>query len=219
MNIFVLETDPKKAAQAHADKHIVKMILEACQMLYSAHWTAAFPFLLENRSPIAVSQAQKQLPIPPLLADAPQRGVQKKKSSNDNDRNKDRDSRGYRPVHLHHPCTRWVRASLENYNFTCELAAAIGEEYTHRYGAEHACSSHARWLLANPPSPSLPSLGLQPFAIAMKQEFKISDDPIICYRHYYRESKGERDLLTYTKRAVPEWLLGAKNIKLKNETK
>ena len=33
MNIFVLDHDPKVAAQMHCDKHIVKMIIEVAQML------------------------------------------------------------------------------------------------------------------------------------------------------------------------------------------
>jgi hypothetical protein len=36
MNIFVLDKDPRKAAQFHNDKHCVKMILEHCQLLSSA---------------------------------------------------------------------------------------------------------------------------------------------------------------------------------------
>ncbi len=33
MNIFVLDTDPVLAARYHCDKHVVKMILESCQLL------------------------------------------------------------------------------------------------------------------------------------------------------------------------------------------
>lgn len=33
MNIFVLDKDPKIAAQYHCDKHVIKMITESCQML------------------------------------------------------------------------------------------------------------------------------------------------------------------------------------------
>lgn len=33
MNIFILDTDPTRAAQFHADKHVNKMILESAQML------------------------------------------------------------------------------------------------------------------------------------------------------------------------------------------
>jgi hypothetical protein len=37
MNIFFLNLDPKKCAQMHLDKHVVKMILESVQLLCSAH--------------------------------------------------------------------------------------------------------------------------------------------------------------------------------------
>lgn len=39
MNIFLLHWNPKIAAQYHCDKHVVKMIIETAQLLYSAHWT------------------------------------------------------------------------------------------------------------------------------------------------------------------------------------
>jgi hypothetical protein len=38
MNLFFLDISPKKAASYHCDKHVVKMILETAQLLYSAHW-------------------------------------------------------------------------------------------------------------------------------------------------------------------------------------
>ena len=38
MNIFFLSSNPKKAARLHCDKHVVKMIIETAQLLYSAHW-------------------------------------------------------------------------------------------------------------------------------------------------------------------------------------
>jgi len=37
MNLFFLDLDPKKCAEYHCDKHVVKMILEITQMLYTAH--------------------------------------------------------------------------------------------------------------------------------------------------------------------------------------
>ena len=189
MNLFILSKSPKEAAEAHADKHVVKMILEACQMLYSAHWTTAYPNLLENKSAVAVSRAQKLLALPPSLLEAP---------------NRQGGEQGYRPVHLHHPCTKWIRASLENYMWACDLALAIGDEYTFRYGKKHRCYEHALWLQQNPPA--LSSEGLQTFAIAMKPEYKISDDPIVCYQHYYRTSKEERGLLQYTRRERPAFI-------------
>ena len=37
MNIFFLDSDPKKCAEQHCDKHVVKMILESAQLLSTAH--------------------------------------------------------------------------------------------------------------------------------------------------------------------------------------
>ena len=38
MNIFFLSLNPEEAARLHCDKHVVKMILESTQLLYSSHW-------------------------------------------------------------------------------------------------------------------------------------------------------------------------------------
>lgn len=38
MNIFFLHWNPKLAAEYHCDKHVIKMIIETAQLLYSAHW-------------------------------------------------------------------------------------------------------------------------------------------------------------------------------------
>lgn len=43
MNIFVLDTDPAKAAAAHCDTHVVKMILETTQMLCTVRHMAGNP--------------------------------------------------------------------------------------------------------------------------------------------------------------------------------
>lgn len=43
MQIFFLSWDPEKAAQEHCDKHVVKQILEAAQLLCSAHWILGNP--------------------------------------------------------------------------------------------------------------------------------------------------------------------------------
>lgn len=38
MNLFLLHINPKLLASRHCDKHIVKMILETAQLLYTAWW-------------------------------------------------------------------------------------------------------------------------------------------------------------------------------------
>ncbi len=192
MNLFILHKSAVESAKAHGDKHVIKMLLEACQMLYTAHWTTAHPTLLECKSAIAVSKYQKTLSLPEYLETAPER--------------KDGE-RGFRPVHIHHPCTQWVRASLQNYLFTCQLAMALADEYEYRWSGKgpHSCKAHAIWLYQNPPD--IPQKGLDKFAIAMDEEYRISSDPIVCYRHYYKTSKKERGLMTYTKRTIPFFLV------------
>jgi hypothetical protein len=186
MNLFILFDDPAEAAQAHCDKHVVKMILETCQMLYTAHWTTEYPAI--------VVKAQRGLLSPDAFVTAPTRkGVT---------------ARGYNAAHINHPCTKWVRESLQNYLFACELGIAIAEEYTYRWGKVHSCEAHVRWLKANPPP--LPSLGLTPFAVAMDEKYRNSDDPIECYRNYYLTAKKDRGLLVYTRRSPPEFVLSAK---------
>jgi hypothetical protein len=50
MNIFVLHLLPRIAAIYHCDKHVVKMILESAQLLYSAHHISGNPFDLPNNA-------------------------------------------------------------------------------------------------------------------------------------------------------------------------
>lgn len=37
MNIFYLDSDPLTCARYHCDKHVIKMILESCQLMATAH--------------------------------------------------------------------------------------------------------------------------------------------------------------------------------------
>jgi hypothetical protein len=197
MNIFALHPSPRRSARWHADKHVVKMLLEAVQMLYSAHWIAAYPFLLAHRSVMAVSRAQQSLLVPPSIrfagGGAP---FQKMDPSN----------RGFRPVHLHHPCTRWVRTSLENYRWLSKLTLELAREHRHRWPSNPppSCEAHALWLAAHPPL--LPRIPRTPFAIAMPVEYRKSD-PIVSYRAFYRGSKQDRGITDrYTNRHRPHWL-------------
>jgi hypothetical protein len=192
MNLFVLSKKPQEAAQAHGDKHVVKMILEACQMLYSAHWTASYPALLSVRSAVAIAKAHRLLDVPIHMLSAPRR--------------KNVDESGFRPVHLHHPCTIWIRESLGNYMWAVELALALADEYEFRWpGKVHACRAHAEWLKVNLP-PGRPEDELKGFAVAMDDEYKVAGDTVASYRKYYRESKKEKGLTVYTGREKPEFL-------------
>ena len=196
MNIFILHSNPKKAARWHADRHVVKMILESIQMLYTTHWVLSYPSLLSCKSSVALSKTQKKLPNPPSFS-VHKTPYQLKNSS----------QRGYRPVHVHHPCTVWVRSSLENYMWLCKLALHLILEHQHRWPASelHSCASHAMWLFEHPPP--LPNLPLTPFALAMPDEYK-KGDAIKSYRAFYKGSKTQRGITNrYTKRHKPHWLV------------
>jgi hypothetical protein len=40
MNLFFLSRNPREAAQAHCNRHVVKMVLETAQLLSTAHRVA-----------------------------------------------------------------------------------------------------------------------------------------------------------------------------------
>jgi hypothetical protein len=54
MNIFVLDTDTKKCALYHNDKHVIKMILETAQLLCGVHHmtesTHTVPYKLSHKN-------------------------------------------------------------------------------------------------------------------------------------------------------------------------
>jgi hypothetical protein len=193
MNIFLLDLDPDKCAQAHGDKHVVKMLLEACQLLYTAHWVIFYPHILEYKAPSKLAVVQKHLCIPDTIQTAPP-SISRPKEP------------GFRPCHIHHPCAKWVRESLDNYLFLARLAVSLAEEFKFRYPKKgaHACESHAHWLLSNYPD-FMMDLGLTPFVQAMDEQYK-RKDPIEGYRNYYLTSKKERGLLTYKSREPPSWV-------------
>jgi hypothetical protein len=118
MNIFFLAVTPSEIADMYCDQHVVKIILEICQMLYTAWYFSDEHHIVTERAPL----------------------------------NKSGKARGYRPAHKGHPMTMWVASSVENYIFAADLALALAEEYTARYGKTHACLAHAQWLRENLPS-------------------------------------------------------------------
>ena len=51
MNIFALSLDPRQAARWHCDKHVVKMLLESTQLLWTAHAIASGNMELPTSAP------------------------------------------------------------------------------------------------------------------------------------------------------------------------
>ncbi len=178
MNIFLLSYDPRVAARYHCDKHVIKMLLEATQLLWTAHHVAA----ATTNKPIPDFES-----APTTIASG---GRQ----------------HGYRPTHRNHPCAIWVRTSIANYRWLVLLAKALAEEYHYRWPARttpHACEAHVAWLAVH--EPPLPRLQLTEPAQAMPPEFK-APYPVHAYRAFYLGSKADRGLLHYTRREPPHWV-------------
>ena len=189
MNIFALHPNPRKAARWYVNQHVVKMLLETCQLLYTAHWVLFYPELESCRSPAALSKAQKQLEVPEYMWGAPLCESSQEPT--------------YRPCHSQHPCAKWTRESSGNYLWLAQLGLELAREFRYRFKKVHSCEAHIQWLEDNLPL-TIPMLSRKTFPIAMDEKYRISKDPIRCYRHYYRT--GKQALIKYTGRHVPHWL-------------
>ena len=180
MNIFVLDRDPEKAAEYHCDKHVCKMIIEAGQMLCTAHWMSWLWFLGKERSDFRLMRDVKL-----YLSE----NVPKNKQP------------PWSMTHVNHPCSIWTRLTQENYQWHLMLMNFLLAEYTTRYKKIHKAEKVFTWLSQNLPL-SFPHQGLSPFAICMKDEYKISSDPVACYKEYYIKDKVR---FAKWKTSVPGW--------------
>ena len=162
MNIFYLHPNVSRCARWHCDKHVVKMILETAQLLYTAHWVLA----LNAGTQPALSTA------PPPKTRPTEHGYLSIRNKN-------------------HPCAIWARESRAHYMWLSEFGLALCLEYRHRFGDKsHSCEKHLLWLYFNPPAQIVEKGWTQP-PKAMPDQYKRSKDSIVCYRIYYVEGKTE----------------------------
>jgi hypothetical protein len=177
MNIFVLDTDPKKCAKYHCDKHLVKMITEHNQILGSIAYTARGINRKKDITPEFIEENFKGFPRKNGLLPHPY-GI------------------GYK----NHPCTQWARQSLDNYQWLCTLTTEMCKEYTRRYGRKHAGEEICNWYKIN--HPNLPKTSMTPFAQAMPDDCK-HPDAVIAYRNYYKQYKWR--FAKWSHSPTPEW--------------
>jgi len=108
----------------------------------------------------------------------------------------------YKLSHKNHPCSIWVRSSIENYLWLCELGLELCEEYTYRYGKKHKSQYIIEWCLHN--KPNIPDLPFSEPPKAMPDDFKVKD-VTESYRNYYIGAK--RDFCVWKNREVPKWFV------------
>lgn len=102
-----------------------------------------------------------------------------------------------------HPCTKWVGNCRENFDWAFTHAMALAEEYSYRYGKEHACLSGIKKLARL--SHLIPNNSrLQQFVMAMPDEYK-QGDPVEAYRDYYWLEKRFKFNMKWTRRSPPYW--------------
>ena len=104
----------------------------------------------------------------------------------------------YKLTHKNHPCAIWVRESLDNYDYLCQLTQELCREYTYRYKKHHKCETVLNYLISN--KPNIPSIGFTYPALAMPNEYK-QDCYIESYRMYY--IKDKQHLANWNQRNIP----------------
>jgi hypothetical protein len=176
MNIFAIEKDPGACAKSMVDKHVVKMILETCQLLSTAHR------MIDGEMYIGKT--------------ATGRNVRRWRLPDE------REQVLYSATHINHPSAVWCRASNNNYNWLHYHLMALLSEYTYRYGKVHKCATLAE-ALKSPPH-GIHVGWLTPVTPAMPDEFKVPHNTVESYRNYYRIAK--KRMHKWTNRPTPEWI-------------
>lgn len=181
MNIFYIDHDPKLCAEWAVDKHVVKMILEAAQLLSTAHR------VLDGSEFIATNNINNRKKKWWTLPD-------------------NRNTLLYQATHINHPCAVWVRESSGNYNWAWQYLINHCDEYTRRYGKTHKVdSSGLLSMLAASPN-NIPMGPMTPVPNAMEHKYIISEDPVVNYRNYYKHGKSH--LHSWKQPAVaPDWIM------------
>lgn len=106
----------------------------------------------------------------------------------------------YKLSHKNHPCSIWVRESLSNYLYLCDLGLELCEEYTYRYGKRHKSQDVIEWCLTNKPNISDTEFTEPPKT--MPDEYKVNN-VVESYRNYYIGAK--KDFAKWKNRNIPEW--------------
>ena len=177
MNIFVLDQDPKQAAKYMCDKHIVKMILESCQLLSTAHR------VLDGTKVEAITTKNRKYT----------RYIM----------NGDLETFLYKSTMINHPCTIWCRETSINYKWLATHNIQLLEEYYDRYQKIHASEKLSHWLYENFPQ-NIKYDHLTDFPLAMPDYCKVGN-AVSSYRKYYIEEK-ER-FAKWKNGNIPDWFI------------
>jgi hypothetical protein len=189
VNIFYLDPDPKICAQMHVSKHVTKMCIEYPQLMSTAHRVldgTEYTDLTANGRRIKRWRLEGQ-----------------------------KEHELMKASHINHPSAIWCRENMSNYQWLFEMWTHLLDEYTYRYGKQHACGRLLGYLAQPPKNISTASKFFAPTP-AMPTEVKVvaenpqpgrKYDSLKSYHNYYNISK--RSFATWqgkvNSRAIPTW--------------
>lgn len=179
MNIFYLDNDPKLCAEWAVDKHVVKMILEAAQLLSTAHR------VLDGHQTVGVSRTGRKKTTWELDNVADNKFI-------------------YSATHVNHPCAVWCRQTSENYLWLWQYCFQHCIEYNNRYGKLHKIvETGLLYRLMTPPR-NIKFARFTPPPSCMDAKYLISENVIENYRNYYKVGKAH--LHSWKLREAPPWI-------------
>lgn len=179
MNVFYLDSDPQKCAEWAVDRHVVKMILEAAQLLSTAHR------VIDGQEFTDFSKTGRK--------------VKRWKLDDVSD-----DAFLYSATHVNHPSAVWARQSNNNYNWLWCYLYEHCKEYTYRYGKRHKIEQTGMLERLKYPPRNIPVAYFMQPPSAMDTKYIISEDARINYKNYYK--LGKAHLHSWKKREVPAWI-------------
>jgi hypothetical protein len=182
MNIFFLSENVEECARFHNDKHTIKMILEYCQLLSTAHRVIDGELYVDSSSGRKITRYKLNDPL--------------------------RENMLYKATHLNHPSAIWCRRGYAEYVWLHSLLDALCKEYTYRYGKVHKCERDGlvEMLKRTPDNIKMSDRFTEPTP-AMPDEIKIAGNSIASYRNYYTKSKTHLASWQgkFNSREVPTW--------------
>lgn len=157
MNIFVLDRDAVQSARMMCDKHVVKMILESCQLLSTAH------HVLDGNEIVVQSDKRKYK----TFLNPSKKNICK-------------------ATMINHPCTIWTRTVSSNYIWLWRHGYALCNEYKIRYNKIHAMESMLMDELYDVPK-NITSGKITDFPQAMPDSYKHEDVVMAYRQYYLGE--------------------------------
>jgi hypothetical protein len=177
MNLFFLDTDPKKCAEYHCDKHVVKMVLEIVQMLYTAHILLETEQLPEDHyKPISNTKHPTSIWIRSRVENYNYSAELAVCLAEEY-------TYRYKRIHSCEKHARWLKSNIPNFSKNHNTVYKPETKLTYNKYFNN-------------------NLKMSLIPLAMPDDSKL-DDPINSYRKYYHLHK--KHFVRWTDRPIPYW--------------